>query len=300
MDKFLAIQAFREVARQGGFAAAARSLNTSPPTITRLVADLEGDLGVRLFNRSTRNVGLTEEGENFLRRGVALVEELEAVTEEIRESQHVPRGHLRISSVVGFGQERVAPALPGFMERFPKVTVELDISNRNVDLVQEHFDLAIRVGGSAGLEASMLKARRIFSQRLIFTATPEYVAEHGAPSNLDDLSNHRIVKQISGNWGRVNELQHNGETTVFRLADNLVVNSPNAAKNAVLTGRAIGLLGDYLAADLVADGRLVHLLPEYETPEQPIYAVFVHRNYMPAKVRAFIDYLVEELVPIVT
>ena len=295
MDRFLAIQAFREVAQQGGFAAAARALNTSPPTITRLVADLEGDLGVRLFNRSTRNVGLTEEGEHFLRRGVTLVEELEAVTEEIRESRHVPRGHLRVSSVVAFGQERIAPALPGFMERFPKVTVELDISNRNVDLVQEHFDLAIRIGGSAGLEASMLKARKIFSQRLIFIATPEYVAEHGVPLNLDDLSNHRIVKQISGSWGRVNEFQHRGETTVFKLPEDLVVNSPNAARNAVLTGRAMGLLADYLATDLISEGRLMRLLPEHETPEQPIFAVFVHRQYMPAKLRAFIDFLVEEL-----
>lgn len=297
MDRFLAIQAFREVARQGGFAAAARALNTSPPTITRLVADLEGDLGVRLFNRSTRNVGLTEEGEYFLRRGVTLLEELEAVTEEIRESQHVPRGHLRLSSVVAFGQERIAPALPGFMERFPKVTVELHISNRNVDLVQEHFDLAIRIGGSAGLETSMLKARRIYSQRLIFVATPEYVAEHGAPASLDDLDNHRIVKQISGTWGRVNELQHNRKTTMFSLPEDLVVNSPNAARNAVLTGQAMGLLADYLAAELISQDRLVRLLPEYETPDQPIYAVFVHRNYMPAKVRAFIDYLVEELSP---
>ena len=295
MDRFLAIQAFREVARQGGFAAAARALNTSPPTITRLVADLEGDLGVRLFNRSTRNVGLTEEGEQFLRRGVALVDELEAVTEEIRERQHEPRGHLRISSAVAFGQERVAPALPGFMERFPKVTVELEISNRNVDLVQEHFDLAIRIGGSGGLDASMLKARRIYSQKLGFVATPEYVAKHGTLRDLDDLGNHRVVKQISGTWGRVNEFQHNGETTVFSLPEDLVVNSPNAARNAVLAGRAIGLLAGYLTAEFIADGRLERLLPKYETLDQPIYAVFVHRNYMPAKVRAFIDYLVEDL-----
>lgn len=270
-------------------------MHFSTPSISRLVSELEDDLGVRLFNRSTRRVGLTEEGEQFLQRAVVLVDELEAVSEEIRDRQSVPQGHLRISSVVAFGQERIAPALPGFIERFPKVTVELDISNRTVDLVQEHFDLAIRIGGSDGLESSTLKARRIFSQKLIFVATPEYVTAHGAPAGLDELANHRVVKQISGTWGRANELWHRGEKTVYSLPENLVVNSPNAARNAVLTGGAVGLLADYLTADLIAEGRLKRVLAGYETLDQPIYAVFVHRNYMPAKVRAFIDHIVNVL-----
>lgn len=295
MDRFQAIQAFREVARQGGFAAAARALNTSPPSISRLICDLEDDLGVRLFSRSTRKVGLTEEGEQFLHRGVALLDELEAVTEEIRGRQSEPRGHLRISSVVAFGQERIAPVISGFIERYPGVEVELDISNRNVDLVQEHFDLAIRIGGSDGLEASSLKARKIYSQRLVFVATPEYVKKFGAPNELDEVNQHKVVKQISGNWGRVNEFWHQGEKLIFSLPEAFVVNSPNAARNAVLTGRSIGLIANYLVADMISDGRLVRLLPDFETLEQPIYAVFVHRNYMPAKVRAFIDYLVEVL-----
>lgn len=295
MDMFQAIRAFREVARQEGFAAASRALNVSTPTVSRLISDLESDLGVRLFNRSTRKIGLTEEGEQFLRRGVALFDELEAVTEEIRERQSVPRGHLRISSVVAFGQERIAPALTGFMEQYPKVTVELDISNRKVDLIEEHFDIAIRIGGADGLEASSLKARKIYSQKLFFVATPEYVAAHGAPKDLDEIVTHRIVKQISGTWGRVNQLWHAGKKSEFTLPGAFVVNSPNAARNAVLTGRAIGLLADYLTADLIAEGRLMRLLPGYETVDQPIYAVFVHRNYMPAKVRAFIDYIVKAL-----
>ena len=295
MDMFQAIRAFREVARQEGFAAASRALNVSTPTVSRLISDLESDLGVRLFNRSTRKIGLTEEGEQFLRRGVALFDELEAVTEEFRERQSFPRGHLRISSVVAFGQERIAPALTGFMEQYPKVTVELDISNRKVDLIEEHFDIAIRIGGADGLEASSLKARKIYSQKLFFVATPEYVAAHGAPKDLDEIVTHRIVKQISGTWGRVNQLWHAGKKSEFTLPGAFVVNSPNAARNAVLTGRAIGLLADYLTADLIAEGRLMRLLPGYETVDQPIYAVFVHRNYMPAKVRAFIDYIVKAL-----
>lgn len=295
MDRFHAIQVFREVATLGGFAAAARSLNSSPPSISRLISELEGDLGVRLLSRSTRSVSLTEEGEQFLRKGVALIDELEAVFEEIRERQQVPTGHLRITSVVAFGQERIAPAIPEFMKKYPKISVELEISNRTVDLVQEHFDLAIRIGGSAGLESSSLKARKIYAQKLLFVATPEYIARNGSPSDLEDLGRHRVVKQVSGNWGRTNKLQRNGETQIFSLPEAFVVNSPNAARNAVLAEGAVGLIADYLVAEMISNGRLVRILPEYETPEQPIFAVFVHRNFMPAKVRAFIDHIVGTL-----
>ena len=295
MDRLHAIRVFTEVARQGSFSAASRSLNISAPSVSRLVSDLENDLGVRLFNRSTRAVALTEDGERFLDRSVPLVDELDLLAEEIRERQHRPMGRLRISSVIAFGQEVISPALTQFMEQNPGIEVELDLTNRKVDLVEEHFDLAIRIGGTDGLEESSLKARKIYSQKLTFVATPDYVRAAGTPESLDELSDHRVVKQISGNWGRVNHLRHAGSVVVFTLPERFVVNSPNAARNAVLTGNAIGLLADYLTADLLSDGRLVRVLPQYETLEQPVYAVFVHRNYMPAKVRTFIDFLGEIL-----
>ena len=292
MDRFQAIRTFREVAHQGGFAAAARALNNSPPSVSRLISELEADLGVRLFNRSTRSLALTEEGEEFLKRGVTLVEELDAVAEEIRERKKVPTGHLRVTSVVAFGQERIAPLVPAFMKKYPKVSIELEISNRNVDLIQEHFDLAIRIGGASGLESSSLKARKIFSQQLIFVATPDYIAKFGAPKDLEDLKNHIVVKQVSGNWGRVNVLKIGETTREFSLPEKFVVNSPNAARNAVLTGNTVGLIADYLVAEMIEDGRLVRILSDYETRSQPIHAVYVHRNFMPAKVRAFIDHIV--------
>lgn len=295
MDRLHAIRAFKEVAKHNGFAAAARALNTSPPSVSRLISDLEEDLGVRLFQRSTRSVGLTEEGEQFLLRGAVLIDELDAVTEEIRDRRNDPRGHLNISSVVAFGQERIAPLLPGFLRKYPDVTVNLEISNRKVDLVQEHVDLAIRIGGAEGLDNSTLKARRIYSQRLLFVATPTYVRSYGAPSDFGDLAEHCIVKQISGAWGRTNTFERAGRVVDFTLPDSFVVNSPNAARNAILTGQAMGLLADYLAERFISDGRLVRLLPDVQTLEQPIYAVFVHRNFMPAKVRTFIDHVVEGL-----
>jgi DNA-binding transcriptional LysR family regulator len=295
MNKHRAMRVFGEVARRGGFAVAGRALNLSTPSVSRLISDLEQDLGVRLFQRSTRKVSLTEEGEMLLRRGTPLLEEFEAVSEEIRNRQSVPRGHLRVSCVVAFGQERIAPALPGFMARYPGVSVELEVSNRVADLVQDHVDVAIRIGGPDGLEVSSLKARHIYSQKLIFVAAPGYVAEYGAPTDLSDLGAHRVVKQISGNWGRVNEFRKGLAEVSFSLPETLVVNSPIANRNIILSGQAMGLLADYLAADLITNGDLTRLLPEYETVDEPIYAVFVHRHYMPAKVRAFLDYLVETL-----
>jgi LysR family transcriptional regulator for bpeEF and oprC len=295
MVSLKAIRVFAEVAQQGGFSAASRALNISPPSVTRIVSELEAELGVRLFNRSTRALTLTEEGERFLRGGRTVIDEVDTLTNDIRQRNRQPRGRLRVSSVIAFGQEVIAPLIPGFMEQYPEVEVELDLSNRKVDLIEEHFDLAIRIGGPEGLDTSSLKARKIFSQTLIFVATPEYVQQKGQPRTLNELADHRVVKQISGAWGRTNRLNREGEVVEFSLPERYVVNSPNAARNAVLSQFAIGLLADYLVKDLIAVGKLERILPEYATLEQPIYAVFVHRNYMPAKTRAFIDFLADEL-----
>ena len=290
-----AIRVVREVARQGGFAGAARALNSSPPSVSRIVADLEADLGLRLFTRSTRHVALTEDGEDYLRRAATLADELDILTEETRERGGAPRGHLRVTSVVAFGQERIAPLLAEFTALYPDITAELQISNRKVDLIQEHFDLAIRIGGSDGLSESSLKARRIFSQKLIFVASPEFVERHGEPSSLDDLSRSPVIKQVSGNWGKTTAVTVDGNKISVDLSERFVVNSPNAARNAVRAGAGLALLADYLVEDDIGRGRLVRLLPEVESEEQPIFAVFVHRNYMPAKVRALIDHLVDGL-----
>lgn len=295
MDKLQAIRVFSEVARQGGFSAAGRSLNISAPSVSRLVSDLEDDLGVRLFNRSTRALALTEEGERFLDRSVSLVDELDLLSDEIRERHRRPMGRLRISSVIAFGQEVIAPTLTEFMGQNPEIEVELHLSNRKVDLVEEHFDMAIRIGGPEGLDDSSLKAKKIYSQKLFFVATPDYLQSNGQPNSLEELSDHLVVKQVSGSWGRTNKLRHDGGVLEYSLPEKYVVNSPNAARNAVMTGKSIGLLADYLAAKFLSEGTLLRILPQYETLDQPIYTVFVHRNYMAAKVRAFIDFLGETL-----
>ncbi|WP_209427860.1 LysR family transcriptional regulator [Pararhodobacter sp. SW119] len=295
MDKLRAIRVCREVARQGGFAAAGRALKISTPSVSRIVSELEADLGLRLFQRSTRQLNLTEEGESYLGQVNALVDELETISAEMRERRTEAKGHLRISSVVAFGQERVAPAVPKFLSRHPEVTVDLHIGNRKVDLIQEHFDLAIRIGGDAGLSESGLVARKIYAQKLIFAASPDYIADMGEPETLDAIARHRTVKQVSETWGVTHTILIGEERVEFRMPDTFVVNSPNAALNAVRDGLVIGLIADYLVSDMIKRGELRRVLPDHETPDQPIFAVFVHRAYMPAKLRAFLDHLVSVL-----
>jgi LysR family transcriptional regulator for bpeEF and oprC len=293
MDFLLAMRVVDAVGRHGGFAAAGRALKLSTPSVSRMVSEMEEHLGVRLFNRTTRRVSPTDAGHKFLRRGADVMEDIESLVDETRAVHRDPAGVLRVSCVNAFGTDQLAPSIPGFLKRYPAMNVELDISNRKVDLVNEPFDVAIRIGGEEGLDDTTLVARKIFSQRLMFVATPDYVEKHGAPHSLDALSGHRTVKQVSGTWGLVQHLRHAGETVDYRFPDDFVVNSPIAARNVVLTGYGCGLVADYLVENDIAAGRLVRLLDDYETTEQPIYAVFAHRKFLATRIRVFVDYLVE-------
>ena len=293
MDMIATMRVVGEVARFCSFTAAGRELKLSTPSISRLVGELEADLGVRLFNRTTRRIALTEAGEQFLRRSTIILEEIESLRDETRERHGKPQGRLRISCVNGFGNVCLAPVIPAFLERYPNLQIEVNISNRQVDLVEEHYDVAIRVGALGNLEDSSMAARQIFVQKMIFVATPEYGRRHGAPQTLDDLKNHRTIMQISGTWGRIHRLRCPDGTVEYRVPDDFVLSSPMAVRNAALMGYGCALLGNFMVTDDIAAGRLVQLLPEYESMEQPIYAIFPHRTYVPAKVRVFVDYLVE-------
>lgn len=295
MDKLNAMRVFAEVASSGSFAAAARNLGIAPASVTRLVGELETDVDARLFNRTTRAVALTEAGETYLARVEPILNEIDDATEELRARRSRPSGRLRLTSVISFGQVVLTPLAAEFRTAFPEVKIDLHLSNRTCDLVEEHFDLAIRIGSGDGLKDSALLARRIFTQKLIFVATPAYVERHGAPNSLDDLSSHHLVKQISGTWGVANRFQIGGRDHEVRLAEDFVVNSPNAARNAILTGAVMGLQADYLVRELIKEGRLLRLLPELETAGQDIHAVYVHRKYMPAKTRCFLDFISERL-----
>ncbi|RWL78703.1 MAG: LysR family transcriptional regulator [Mesorhizobium sp.] len=279
-----------EVARLGSFTAAARELRLSAPSVSRIVAELEADLGVRLFNRTTRQLSLTEAGLEFVQKSSGILEELDNMRSAVRERHDTPRGQLRVSCVTAFGNECLAPALPEFLQRFPQLGISLELGNRFVDLIEERYDVAIRVGP---LSESSMVAHKISTQKIIFVASPEFCRKFGMPKSLDAIRSYPSVTQVSGEWGRIHQFRYLGEIVDFEVLQQFTMNSARAVKNACLTGYGYSLLADFMVAKDLKENRLVRLLPDYEPVEQPIYAFYPQRRHTPRKVRVFIDYLSE-------
>lgn len=292
MEMLQAMRAVTEVAHLGSFTAAARAMKMSTPSISRLVSELETDLGVRLFNRTTRRIALTPEGEDFLRRSESILEEIDALRDVTQERHGSPSGRLVVSSAQAFGNEMLAPAIPAFLDRYPAVSVDLSIANRPVDLVAEHVDVALRIG-VGGLPDSSLTAVKVFDYRLIFVASCDYVEKHGAPESLDDLSRHRMVKLSTGSWGHVQTLRTPEGMVEFRLPEDYGLDAYRAQLRATLAGYGCALAHDFVARPEIEAGRLVRVLPGCETVEQSIYVIYVHRTLLSARIRVFIDYLLE-------
>lgn len=285
------------VAKHNSFSSASRDLRISAASVSRIVADLEADLGARLFNRTTRQINLTDAGLEFVQKSTSLLEELDVMRSAVRERQESPRGQLHVSCVTAFGNECLAPVVPEFVRRFPQLDVSIDFGNRLVDLIGEHFDVAIRVGP---LTDSSLIAKRIFTQRIIFVATPQFCEQHGTPANLDEIRALPSVTQISGEWGRVHRFSHRGEMIDFEVPQHLTMNSAQAVRNACLAGGGYSLLSDFMVARDITENRLVQLLPDYRPIEQPIFAFHAQRRNSPRKIRVFIDYLTEAFGGILT
>ncbi|MDA5092885.1 LysR family transcriptional regulator [Aliiroseovarius sp. KMU-50] len=292
MDMLKAMRVIAEISYHGSFAQAARAMNLSAPSITRIVAELEADLGVRLFNRSTRSLALTPEGENFLRRSEVVLQEIEALRDVTKEQHTNPSGKLVVTSAVTFGNEMLAPILPEFLRRYPQVSIDLRLGNRPVDLIEEHVDVALRVG-SGPLPDSSLTAIRVCGFRMIFVATPSHIERYGFPGVLDDLVGRPIVKLAIGSWGHVQRLTAPEGEIDYSIPNQYVVDSYRAQIWGVLNSDSCALMHDYVAKQELEAGRLVRLLPDCQTVEQDIYALYAHRTLMSARIRVFIDFLKE-------
>jgi DNA-binding transcriptional LysR family regulator len=292
MDLLQGMRAVLEVSRAGSFAGAARAMNLSAPSVTRIISELEADLGVRLFNRSTRQVALTAEGQSFLGRSEAVLEEVEAIRGTTKAQHIKPSGRLVVSSSLAFGNEMLAPILHRFMKAHPDVAVSLTMSSRTVDLIEDQVDVALRVG-VGGLPDSSLTSVKICPYRMVFVATPAHLQRYGTPETLAEISDRPMVKLATGNWGHVQRvLTPQGEVD-FRLPDNLSVDSYRAQLVATLNGDTCALLHEFVARPHIADGSLVRVLPGYETVEQAIYGLFAHRTLVAARIRFFLDFLKE-------
>jgi DNA-binding transcriptional LysR family regulator len=286
------IEVLVRVVEAGSFSAAARVLRMTPSAVSKLVARLEARLGARLISRSTRRLQLTPEGAAFYESGLRILADMAAAEREAAAGA-APRGRLRVNSYVPFGQHRLIPLLPRFLQRYPEIAVDLVLTDNVIDLMEERADVAIRAGR---LGESMLVARKLGQSRMAVVAAPSYVEAHGTPRTPADLDQHNrigfcFVRHLDG-WPFVDAA---GQAVVVPTTGNALVSDGEAMRLMALAGTGIARLARWhVEADIVA-GRLTPLLEGFNPGDEELtHAVYVGQGkHLPARVRAFLDFLVE-------
>jgi DNA-binding transcriptional LysR family regulator len=289
MDALDGIAAFVRVVDSGSFSAAADRLKISKSAVSAHVQRLENRLGVRLLNRTTRRVAVTEAGAAYYRHCVRIIAEAEAAEQAAIALQREPRGTLRISAPDSFGWMHVAPAFSTFLKRYPELAVDITLSPAHVNLVDEGIDLAIRIGV---LEDSRLVVRKLAPSRIILCAAPAYLDEHGLPHKPEDLAQHNCICTTVLPWGGEWPLAGARGKQVMSVSGSFRSNSAEMLRAAALDGIGIVVLPTWAAADPLRNGALKRVLPGWELPASAIYAVYPGSRLMSMKVRAFVNHLV--------
>ena len=293
MRVFTAMQVFNRVAELRSFAASARELGMSTSSVSRHVSDLEDELGVRLFNRTTRRLSLTNEGSVYLRRSAAILSDLDDLHRTTQDQHRAPQGRLRVTASLTLGEAWVVLILPGFLEKYPDVFVELDLTNRVVDLVEEGFDVGIREGD---LTDSSMIARSLMGLRYIVCASPKYIEKYGEATHPDQLKNHRCIlfyqpnRQSEDWWFDID-----GKETWINVDGVMSVNNAWAARDLACSGVGICYVPEFVVKDDLVDGSLVQIMPEFVNAAEPVHAVYPTKRHLSARVRVFVDYLVSHM-----
>jgi DNA-binding transcriptional LysR family regulator len=284
------LNAFIALAETGSFAAASKRLLRDPTAVSRRVSALEARLGVRLAERSTRHVHLTEAGRGFLERVGPILADLRAAEAETASlSQGEPRGHIRVALPSAFGRLWIAPAIPEFLKQYPAVTVEARLSNDYVDVVGEGFDLAVRLGA---LPDSRLVARKVATRRRLLCASPDYLERRGEPGEPDELVAHDCLRFTGKQNPFVWEFVKNGREAAVPITGPLESDDPEVLLAGGLGGLGIVFATDWLVGRAVSEGRLVRLLSDWQLHDEgAVYLVMPSRSGLPSKTRAFADWL---------
>lgn len=290
MDRFTSMQVFTRVVEAGSFSRAAETLDMPRATVTTAIQQLEAHLGVRLLHRTTRRVTLTLDGSAFYERCLPLLEEL-ADAEAMLTDQHQPSGRLRVNLPSRPARLLVIPALMGFCDRYPKIDLDIGVSDRPVDLTQEGVDCALRIGP---LPDSALVARRIGLMREVSCAAPAYLARFGTPCTPADLAEHQAVNFHSARTGRSLEWEYTeaGRVHRLRLDGRLTVDSTEAYLAAALAGFGLVQVPLHSAHAHLARGELVEVLADYRPVPSPMSVVFSHRRHLSRKVKVFVEWLI--------
>jgi len=292
MDRLSAIAAFRAVVDHGGYAAAARAVGRSKTALSKAVADLESQLGVRLLHRSTRRMALTDPGRQFHARSVQLLADLEDAEAEARDAQSNVRGQIRLVAPQTFGETFLMPVLGEFLAKEAEITLDLMLTDRFVDLVEERFDLAVRI---ADLPDSSLVAKRLGHMQLVLCAAPTYLAAHGVPSAPAMLAAHQCIIDTNLSQPRRWLFSRRGRSPRVPVCGRVQVNRANAAREMALAGHGLALCPDFVVRHELAEGRLVPLLNDDQTAPRGIYAVYPHRRHLANRVRALIYFIAGRL-----
>ena len=286
-----AIEAFVRVAEAQSFSEAARQLGKSKSVVSRQVGALESELGVRLLQRTTRSITLTEAGRGFLDRAASILSEIEDAVLSTSRLQAEPRGCLRINAPMSFGFLHLAPALPDFLERYSEIQVDLVMNDRIVDIVDEGFDLAFRIGR---LTESSLVARRLAPIRMAVCASPSYLARHGIPTTPEDLGQHSCLYysalSLTGEWRFV---RPDGSPWLISVQGSMRANNGDALRAAVLKGLGLSILPTFIVGRDLQAGSLVSVLNDFVPQDLGLYAVYSHSRLLSPKVRAIIDFMAE-------
>jgi len=290
----MGMQVFTKVVDLKSFAKAADMLNLSRGMASRYVAQVEEHLGVRLINRTTRHLSLTEAGVTYYHQAVQILS-LVAETEYVAANDAAtPRGTLRITSSTAFGGNLLGEAISAYLQRHPLVKVDTMLCERTVDLIDEGFDLAIRVADSI---APGLVARSFTSVRFVVCAAPDYLSRHGTPTHPRELADHNCLTFEESTAPNEWRFKRNGETATVKVQGSFHGNNGNILCNAAAGSLGVVYQPSFLAHELLRCGRLVRLFPDWETDTFNAYAVYPHRKFLSPKVRSFIDFIVEYFGP---
>jgi DNA-binding transcriptional LysR family regulator len=289
MDRLAAMEAFVRVVERGGFTAAAEDLRLSRAMVSKHVQDLEEHLGARLLNRTTRKVSLTEAGRVYYERSTQLLADLAETEGAVGELQAKPRGRLRVNAPVSFGALHLGAAVADYMAAHPEVTVELTLNDRVVDLVEEGYDLAVRI---ARLADSSLIARRLAPCRMVVCASPDYLERTGRPRTPEDLPGHNCLGYSYGQARDEWRFDGPDGPAAVRVRGGFQANNGDVLRAAALRGAGLVLLPSFIVGTDLVSGGLVPVLPGYRVPELAIHAVYPPGRHLSAKVRSFVDFLV--------
>ena len=288
-DLASSLEFFVLLARHRNLSTVARQLDLTPPAATKRLAQLEARLGVRLVNRTTRSISLTPEGETYLHYATRILADVREMEEVVSSSGSVPKGLLRINATLGFGRTAIAPIVSEFAAQHPQVEVQLDVTDRPIDLVESGVDLGIRFGA---LPDQRLVARRVLSNRRFLCAAPRYLARHGTPASLVDLANHQCIihRQNEDAYG-VWRFTRDGRAETVKVHGALSSNDGDIVLNWALDGHGILVRSEWDLAKYLESGRLRVVLPEFILPSADLFVYYPSKRDLSARTRAFIDFL---------